>query len=187
METPKTFRVGIRQKVPYLANLFLVISLLCFLVILAFQFLFSPFKSAGQEMQAAVFFWVVPEFWKKVFVVSGIGFCVTALGYRVMRCYKPAILLFSEDEIIMRGKGFKEIFPIKTIRKIYCNDARTMDGESKERFSIIIEQKKKRKAIAIRLKNYGEVDEFMEQLTKYESIEFKFYDFTFNPMHIGEK
>src|SRR4051812_45022465 len=107
MDTPKSFRVGIRRKVPYLTNLFLLTAGLCFLVIIVFDFLFSPFKSAGQEVQAAVFYWLLPEFWKKVLIFSAIGFCVTSVIYGILRYYKTAILKFCDSEIIIRGKAIK--------------------------------------------------------------------------------
>lgn len=189
MNTPKSFKVGVRQKVPYLTNLFLLISGLCFLVIIVFDFLFSPLKIAGQEVQAAVFYWLVPEFWKKVLLFSVVGFFVTAVIYGIMRYYKPAILMFCDNEIIIRGIAIKHIIQIKNIQKIYCNDARTMNGESKEKLSITIqlkEFKRKSKATAIKLKNYHEADDFMEQLFRYENIEVHFYDFSYNPTHINE-
>ena len=107
MDTPKSFKVGIRRKVPYLTNLFFLIAGLCFLVIVVFDFLFSPFKSAGPEMQAAVFYWLVPDFWKKVLIFSVIGFCATAVTYGLLRYYIPATLMFCDNEIIVRGKSFR--------------------------------------------------------------------------------
>jgi hypothetical protein len=186
MDTPKSFRIAVRRKVPYLTNLFLIIAGLCFLVILAFDFLFSPFKSAGQEMQAVVFYWLVPEFWKKVLIFSTIGFCVTAVIYATLRYYKAAILSFADSEILIRGRAFKLTIPIKSIRKVYCNDAATIDGHSKRKLSITIEQKRKRKATAIKLKDYDQSDCFMEQLIKYDGLDLKFYDFAFNPTHMEE-
>ena len=187
MDTPKSFKVSIRRKVPYLTNLVLVIAGLCFLVILAFDFLFSPFKTAGLEVQAAVFFWLVPEFWKKVLIFSTIGFWATTIIYLLFRYYKSASLLFCDKEIIISGKAYKMIIPIKAIRRIHCNDARKINGEPKEKLSITIEQKRKRIATAIKLKNYKEADEFMEELMKYQGIDLKFYDFSFNPIHVEEE
>jgi hypothetical protein len=186
MDTPKSFKVAVRRKVPYLTNTFLIIAGLCFLVILAFDFLFSPFKNAGQEMQSAVFYWFVPEFWKKVLVFSTIGFCVTAILYARLRYYKAAILSFSDNELVIRGRAFKLAIPIKSIRKVYCNDAATLDGQSKQKLSITIEQKRKGKATAVKLKDYNQSDDFMEQLMKYEGLDLKFYDFAFNPTHMEE-
>lgn len=156
------------------------------MVILAFDFLFSPFKSAGQEVQALVFYWLVPELWKKVLIFSAIGFCLSSVVYMWLRFYKPAILSFSEKEIHIRGWGIKLTIPIASIRKIYCNDAATIEVRSKQKLSIIIEHKRKRKATAIQLKNYYQSDPFMEQLMKYEGLELKFYDFAFNPIHVDE-
>lgn len=187
METPKSFRVGIRRKVPYLTNLFLLISGFSFLVIIVFDFLFSPFKSAGQEVQSAVFFWLVPELWKKILIFSVIAFGVTSSAYGMLRYYKAAILIFYTNEIIIRGRAIKLTIPIKTIRKVYCNDAKNINGEHKEKLSITIEQKRKRKATTIRLKDYNQVDEFMDQFIKYENIDLDFYNFSFNPTHMNEE
>ena len=95
--------------------------------------------------------------------------------------------MFCDNEINIRGKTIKLTIPIKTIHKIYCNDARTINGEPKEKLSITTELKRKLKATAIRLKDYNEADEFMEQLIKYENIHVKFYDFSFNPIHMEEE
>ena len=187
METPKAFEAEIRRKVPYLTNLFLWLFGVCFLVIIVFELIFSPFKRAGPEIQSAVFSWLVPEFWKKVYIFSLLGFCSTVVLYRLLRSYRSAVIHLNFDNIIIKGRAINLTFPIKAIRKIYVNDARTMNGESKERLSITIEQKRKGKATAFRLKSYSKADEFMEQLMKYESIDFKFYDFFFNPTHTEEE
>lgn len=61
-----------------------------------------------------------------------------------------------------------------------------MSRQSKQKLSITIEQKRKKKAIAIKLKHYEQSDHFMEQLMKYEGLNLKFYDFVFNPTHMEE-
>ncbi|MBZ4192160.1 hypothetical protein [Niabella beijingensis] len=186
MSTQKSFNVAVRQKVPYLTNLFLLIGIVCFLVLLVFDVLFAPFKSAGQEVQAAVFYWLVPEFWKYVLLIAAIGFCSTALIYGVLRYYKAAILSFTHNEILIKGKAINMRIPIKSIRAIYCNDAMTQDGQLKQKLSITIEQKRKRKATAIKLRDYHQSEYFMEQLMKYEPLDLKPYNFGFNPTHMEE-
>jgi hypothetical protein len=190
MDTPEGFKVSIRRKIPYLTNLFLVAAGLCFLVIIAFDLLFYPFKSAGQEAKAFLFYWLVPEVWKKVYIFSVFGLFATSLAYGFIRYYKTAILSFYEDKIVISGKSFNTIIPIKTIRRIFCNDATTLNGESKQKLSITIEQKRVRKvkarALAIRLKNYEEADGFMEELLKYEDVDLKFYNFAYNVTHMDE-
>ena len=89
---------------------------------------------------------------------------MTAVIYGLLRYYKSAILIFCDNEIIVRGGAFKLTIPIKSIRKIYCNDAKTMNGELKEKLSITIEEKRKCQATANKLKDYNQADEFMEQL-----------------------
>jgi hypothetical protein len=95
-------------------------------------------------------------------------------------------LRFYENEIVIRGRAIKLTIPITTIRKIYCNDARTADGISKERLTIMIEQKR-RKATAVRLKNYNEAGDFMQCFMNYENIDVNFYDFYLLPSHMEEE
>lgn len=187
MDSPKSYRVGIRRKIPYLTNLFLITAGLCFLAILVFDFLFSPFKNAPQEIQIAIFYWIVPDFWKKVLAFSVFGFCGTVMIYALLRYYKHAILLFNDKTIFIRAKAFNMIIPVNTINKIYCNDAYSSTGNSRKKLSITIELKRKNKAITIRLKNYNEADEFMEKLMMYEGLELKFYSFYLNPTHSEEE
>ena len=186
MDTPKKFKVAVRRKVPYLTNLFMWIGIPFLMVLMIFDLLFYPFRSAGAEVQAAVFFFLVPEFWKKVFIFSAISFGVTSLIYCFLRYYKGALLYFKSDEIVIRGRALKLSIPLYTINKIYCNDATTAMGEPTQRFSVTIEQKRNN-AVVLKLKNYHDVDAFMEQLTKYEDVNIKFYNFRYMPTHMEEE
>ena len=93
---------------------------------------------------------------------------------------------FYKNEILIRGKAIRLTIPTETIRKIYCNDATTNNGLLKEELSITIEQKRT-KAIAIKLKNYFEADNFMEELMKYENLNIAFFDFKNMPTHMEEE
>ena len=186
MDSPKSYKVAIRQKVPFLTNFFLGIAMVFFLIIILFNFLFYPLRSAPDEIKAAVFFFVVPEFWKKVLTLSAIGFCMSTLLFFYLRYYKTAILKFYKNEIILRGKTIRLTIPVAAIRKIYCNDATTNAGLLKEELSITIEQKKT-KATAIKLKNYSEADDFMEELMKYENLNITFFDFKNMPTLMEEE
>jgi hypothetical protein len=186
MNTSRSFKVGVRRKIPYLTNLVILIAGLFFLVLIIFDFFFYPLRNAPVEIQTAVFFWLVPMFWKKLIIISSFGFFTTSLLYVYLRLYKPAILRFDVNDIQIRGKAFRLIIPIKRIRKVYCNDANDMAGTSKERLSILVEHAKQ-KATAVKLKNYAEADNFMEQLTSYQNLDIRFYDFSVILPHMNEE
>ena len=175
MDSPKSFKIGVRRKIPYLTNLILLLVGLFFLVLLFFDFVFYPIKDAPLEMQAAVFYWLVPEFWKKVITISAFGFIATSFLFAFLRFYKPAVLRFDTNDIQIRGKAFRWTMHIRTINKINCNDAMTSRGELKERFSVQFVLKR-HKAITIKLKNYSDMDDFLEQLIKYENLDIRYYD-----------
>lgn len=186
MNIPKSFKVGVRRKIPYLSNFFLILAGISFLVILVFDLILAPFGSAGQEMQAAVFYWLVPDFWRKLVVFSGIGFFLSVILYSFLRYQKPAILSFEDDTILIRGGSVKLTIPINSIRKVYCNDATTYDGRPKQKLSITIEEIRKNRATTLTLKEYNQSDFFMEQLIKYQGLDLQFSDFSHLPAHMEE-
>jgi len=186
MDIPKHFKVAVRRKVPYLTNLFLWIGIPFLLVLLVFDLLFYPLRHAGPEVQSSIFFFLVPEFWKKVLLFSAISVCVTFLIYCFLRHHKSALLLFKADEIIIRGRTLKLSIPLYTIKKIYCNDATTAMGEPTRKFSVSIEQKSNN-AVVLKIKHYDDVDAFMERLSKYKDVEIKFYNFRSMPIHMEEE
>jgi hypothetical protein len=129
---------------------------------------------------------LVPEFWKKVLLFSVFGFFVSSLLFCYLRFYKTALLRFTIEEVIIRGRTIRLTIPIKTITTIYCNDAINYEGMPKEKLSITIEQKML-KATTINLKYYDEADNFMEEFLKYEKLNIKFYNFTSMPTHMEEE
>jgi len=137
-------------------------------------------------MKSAVFFFLIPEFWKKVLLLSVVGFCVSSLLFCYLRFYKTALLKFNIEEIIIRGRAIRLKIPIKTITKIYCNDATNYEGVSKEKLSITIEQKEL-KATTVNLKYYDDADNFMEEFLKYDKLDIKFYNFTSMPSNMEEE
>lgn len=186
MHKPKKFKVAVRRKVPYLTNLFLWLGMSFLLVLILVDLIFYPIRNAGVEVQSIVFYFLIPEFWKKVIIFSAIAFFVTSMIYCFLRYYKSALLYFGADEIIIRGRALKISIPLYMIKKIYCNDATTAMGEHTQKFSITIEQKRNI-SVVLKLKSYDDIDAFMEQLTRYEDLDITFYNFRFMPTHMEEE
>lgn len=185
MANTKSFKIGIRRKVPYLTNLFLIIGGICFLVIIIFDLIFYPFRNIPEEIRSILFYLLVPEFWKKVLIFSIIGFCATSILYMRLRFYKPALLMFRVDSIMIRGRYINMIIPVKKISRIIINDAISMNNQIEERLSILLEYDKKQ-ATSVKLKNYSEAEEFVEEIIKYPDLNLKFYNFLRIPAHLNE-
>ena len=64
-------------------------------------------------------------------------------------------------------------------------DPLNWQGELKHKLTIYFQQKRKRRlkefVIRIRLKDYSQIDNFMEQLTKYDNLNIKVYNIDVNP------
>lgn len=186
MDSLKSFRVGIRRKIPYLTNSFLLITGGCFLVLILFELAFYPIKDAPDEMKAVVFYILVPDVFKKALIFSIIGLFIFSVLYGYSRFYSPALLIFCDNQISIRGRANRLTIPIETINRVYCNDATDRDGIRKGNFSVGFEYGK-RKATIIKLKDYDEADSFMEELMKYSISNMQFFDFKHMPTFMEEE
>jgi hypothetical protein len=118
-----SYKIGVRRKIPYLTNFFLILIWIFFLVIILFELIFYPFRNLPDEIQAFLFYFLVPEFWKKVLIFSFLGLFSTMFLYMYLRFYKPAMLKFRIDELYIRSRTIKLKIPFKSIKRIFCNDA----------------------------------------------------------------
>ena len=185
MDISEAYKVGVRRKIPYVTNLFLELAMIFFIVILLFDLLFYPIRSFSAEMKAAIFYFLIPEVWKKILIISVIGFVISAWLYSYLRYYKSAILKFNLDEIIIRGRLIKLRIPIKTISRIYCNDASDLQGMPKEKLSITIEQSRL-KATTLKLKHYDQAENFIDNMMRIHP-DLKVYNFSSMPTHMEEE
>lgn len=180
MTTDKSFEVIIRRKIPYLTNLAYNLLIICIVILVILGIVYLPTANQSDEMQVAYTILVVPDFIQKTLLISGIGFLTFLILYKLLRLHKKAFLTFFPDKICIVGKRIELTIPVVGITKIFCMDAKNLQGESKEKMTIFFEQKSG-KTIRARLKYYIEVDEFIENLIQYENIKIEFYDFNVNP------
>jgi hypothetical protein len=132
-------------------------------------------------MKVAYFILAVPKFVKKALLVSGLGFFAILPLYIFVRLYRKAIMTFNSDNVLMTGQNVNIIIPIRAISKVYCTDAKKINGEPKEKFVIHFQQKNGR-STRVRLSNYWQAEQVIHQMAQYEKIDFSFYDFDVSPV-----
>ena len=105
--------------------------------------------------------------------------------YFWVRLYKNAVLTFLPDAISIIGRSLSYTLNIDRIKRVYCIDAKDYNGLPKGKLSLYFQYRRRRKIyefiIRVRLKDYSQLDEFMEQLTSYTNLDIKFYDMDVSP------
>jgi hypothetical protein len=185
MKNDSYFKIKIRRKIPYATNLFLTISMVCFIVFLLFDFIYYPFKNVDRQFQGVVFGWIYPTTWRKIYVFSIVGAAVSDILFLYLRMYKSAVLAFSPDLISIRGNAIKVEILTRFIKTIVINNAKTLDEAYKEDLSVSIEYAKSQIA-NIKLIDYSEADDFMQHLVQYEKAKIKIYEHPFATLSDGD-
>ena len=175
-----SFEVVIIRKVPYVtASLFNLLMVFTFGLLIVDIF-FLPTEHASDEMKFTYFILVIPKLIQDALYVSLAGFLVILPIYLKLRLRKPALLTFAVDSLALNGKGINETIPISDISKVYCMDAKSLDGTPKEKLTLHIIRKTS-KTVTVRLTYYLEAEDFMAQLEDYKNLRLKAYDFDVNP------
>ena len=180
MKERNSFDVIIRRKIPYLTSFLFYLLTFFTIVFLVLGIVFLPTEHQSDEMKVAYFILVVPNIIKVALFISGSGFLVLLILYTIARRYNPAIITFQSETIKIIGQKINIEISINTISKVYCMDSKNLEGESRQKMTIYFELKSI-KEIRVRLKDYSQVDQFMEGLMQYEDLNFKFYDFDVSP------
>ena len=180
MQTENSFEVAIRKRIPYVTTFLFTLMMIFAIALILLSFVFTPTKYQSDEMKVAYFILVVPETIKYGLIISSIGFLITLPLYVYLRLYKKATLTFLPETIFITGQKINIEIPIERIKKVFCMDSKTPLGESKQKLTLYFERKADR-TVRVRLKNYLQADEFINQLLKYENLNFKFYDFDVSP------
>ena len=171
-----TFRVIVRQRIPYLSSFLYFIVFVCFLGVLLTYVILSPSRYSSVEMQTAYFILAIPEAIKYIIIYSLPGFILFYFLYIKLRKYRECIFLFSSDAFIIRGKVTKLKISVSQIKEVVCIDEKDLQGGLK--FNLIVYLiLRTSKTIRLTLHDYSEVDDFMEKLISYSSLNFKFFDY----------
>ena len=180
-----SFEVVVRRKIPYLTNFLFVLLLICVAVLWLVYLFFVPSDNSSPEMQVAWYILVIPDFIKYAAFYSLLGFLILLPLWIKLRLYKNAILTFLHNEILLKGRSIHYSIPLDRIKKVWCMDATDADGYPKCKLTVYFLQKRKRQikesVVRIRLKDYSQIDDFMEHLTKYQNLDINVYDMDINP------
>lgn len=179
--TSNSFEVIVRKEIPFLNKFLFYLLTGCSIILFIIYFLFVSSDRQSTEMKTVYYILVIPEFVKKVLIISIIGLLITYPLYYKLRFYKSANLVLLPDVLNIVGKSINIVLPIKNISKVYCMDEKDRDGFPKGRLTFYFQQKRKESTLRIRLKDYAEVDTLMDQLTKYNQLNFNVYDFDISP------
>jgi len=162
-----------------------MLLIVCFVILWIVDLFFLPVQDAPGEIQTVWFILVVPNVIKTAAFYSLVGFLIITPIWINFRLYKDAVLTFLPDAIFLKGKSILYTLPIDRIKKISCMDSTDANGFPKGKLTIYFLQKRRRKVkewiVRVRLKDYSEIDLFMEHLIKYEGLEIKVYDTDITP------
>lgn len=184
MQPQISYDVIVRRKVPYFTTFFLYLFGIFCIVLYLFSLIFLPVEHSSEEMQAAFYIMVIPDFLKKVPGISIIGFFISSILYSDARFYRKAILTFYTDKILINGKRIKEVIPVSEIKRAYCMDSN--EEATNEKLTIYLEHNNDM-LTRIRLKYFVQSDDFMDKLLQYKNIDFKTYDFDADPDPFDEE
>ena len=176
----QSFEVVVRRKVPFVTSFLFHALIILGLILFLINIFFLPSTHSSDEMKVAYFILVIPDIIKKALIISGIGFLIVLPLYLGLRLYKSASLIFNVDRITITGSRINLDMPVERIQRVYCMDSTNLQGESRNKLTIYFQQRRD-KTIRVRLKHYEQLHVFMDRLTQYENIDFKFYDFNVSP------
>jgi hypothetical protein len=186
MDNPKSFEIVVRNKVPYLTNFLFRLLTICFVVFFLAYIFQLPARFTSSEMKLTYFNLTMPSLLKFALLYSTIGFIIIAPIYTYVRIYRNAVLTFFQDKIVITRKSLNEEILIRKITEIFCMDPKGFNGEPKQRLTLYFEYRK-RKQLWVRLKNYNDTEDLMSELSKYEGLNIRFYDFETNMVSPDEK
>ncbi|HSH67571.1 MAG TPA: hypothetical protein VLB84_17655 [Bacteroidia bacterium] len=174
MTKSNSFEVVVYQKIPYVTQwLFTLFTLLFIFEVWGLAPLF-PSRYSTDEVKILYFIVLYPE---KLKVALCIGACLLPLIwslYIYLRRKRIAVLSFYTEKIELVGNNFKKVFPIETIRNINCYDPLTKDDLPKEKFIIVIQNRKGRR-MRMLLNDYSQAEKFVDILSVYEDIQLAVY------------
>lgn len=130
------------------------------------------------EIQVLYFMTFYPETLRHVISFCGLLFVIMFPFFIGLKRRRKALLILHPYKIEVKGKKYLKIFPIATIRIIYCFDPQTRAGYPKEKFTIAI-YSGGGKPTRVQLKEYSQSDRIMELLMKYENLKMEVFADTY--------
>ncbi len=187
MEPGPHFEVTVRRKIPYLTTFLFYLTITFFLALMVIYLFFFPVRNAPADIKAAYFMFLTPNFVKYGLVISLAGALVMMQLYYTARLYRKGLLTFWPEKITIQGEKVNVEMPIKSIRKVFCMDHLSDEGEPTGKLAIYFQQGRwrkqgiRRRTTRVRLIDYSRSEEFMDRLMKYDGIKFAVYNYDTSP------
>jgi hypothetical protein len=168
------FDIYLFSRVPYLTRIFeiILILLVVFLTLSSLPLILT--RKAGPEFQTLLFMTLYPQTLQIIMISCMSLFIIVIPIYIELKLKKNALIILLSDKIIITRKKQELLYPIETIKNIYCFDPQTREGLPKEKFTIAIESYNN-KTIRTQLRNYADADKIVELLGKYENINLEIF------------
>lgn len=179
---PDCYKVSIRRKIPYLTKLFFGLFLFFIACNLVGSLIMFPAKYLPFEMKAIYFFLFLSENMQKFIAFSSLGMITSYIIFRYVRTNQNANLSFHHDKISIHSKSRRETIKIQNLIKVIfidMEDKNTLE----EKFLVYFEQKRK-KFIRLKLENYEECGEFMNEFIEYlphKNVQYEFENIDYDP------
>lgn len=176
------YKVTIRTKIPYLTSIFFGLFLLFIAFDLIGGLILLPAKNSPLEMQVVYYFFFLPDNIQKFIAYSSLGMVTSLILYRYVRTHQNAKLTFLKDRICIDGKSIKENINLLNLRKVTFIDKTDNSNISEEIFIVYFEQSSKQ-SIRLRLENYEESEEFMNEFMlylPYKNVKYEFENIDYN-------
>ncbi|MBN8838325.1 MAG: hypothetical protein J0I09_13770 [Sphingobacteriia bacterium] len=179
-DTSTEFEVIIKRNIPFLSKSIYWTWAAILVILFLLSMVFLPSTHQSSEMKTVYFLLAVPKTIQYIISYLSIGFIIFYILMLITKRYDKAILTFQPDKIQICGKNIDRVIEISNIEKVYCMDAQKLNGDSKEKLTIYIEDKNEIET-AIRLKYYLQTDDFMSNLINYENLKLDFFNFDIAP------
>ncbi len=179
-----SFEVRVRKKIPYINDFIFILLIICFIAFWIVDLFFLPVNNTSGEIQTAWYILVFPDFLKNILFYIAIAFIILLPLHLYLRQYKNAVLTFLPGAVSIIGHKLNYHLATDQIKKVFCMDEMDRYGIPKGKMIFYFYIKRRRRikefVIRARLKNYEEMDQFMEQLIKYETLEIRMFDVNIN-------
>ena len=135
----------------------------------------TPTKYASDEMSFTYYLLAMPDTIKSILEISIVGVLIFGLLYRFSKLTKRATLLITNKSLVIKDDKTNQVIKFGELRKIHFNDLTNIFGNSKQKTEIALYQKNKKYTV-LRLTNYSDSDNLLQELSKISNVKLSFYD-----------
>jgi hypothetical protein len=169
MNSEKKYPIIIRKKTPFLTDFLSGMVMICFLVLAVCMFFFGPPLSSNNEMKVVTGILVIPPAISKLIFYSAVGCPILFFSYKHLFINQKAFLSFNQKGIVIfTNKNVIQI-PAIEIARIEFVDPSDINEMPRGKFFLII-YKRNLETINIRLKDYNDSDEIIDNIIKYNNL-----------------